>query len=787
MMTKKSPILFLSICFLLSVSSIFGRELQIEYKSFSIDRKKNLLFYHQPRVIIDNLTITGNEMVFDKDKSLLSFTGNILVYSDNLVLTATQAVFDLEKSVNTLYGSTFYDQKNGVYGSAERIEQVEEDLYYVYGSSITPCNPEDKAWELNSSRVVYEEDNFAYATHAGIFFHSVPVFYSPLFSWPTRKGRATGFLPPELSHHSTSDETKEFGTRLKVPYFIALNRDHDLTVTADIIEKRGLAVDLNYRYAFREGMKGNIKTWYLKETLYERNPDLENLGGIADDDDLEKYPQRVQYEVNHKQRIFFQGQLLFTQAQNSDNEINKEYFESTVAQDAAFKRVMDLSFPWDGGSLSITHETESDFLYSSVFDKSTDEETHLNKQPTITARHRFASLFRTPLAIDFSGTWTKYDRKQGWEGDWSRGSFSLKYPFNIDFLRMNPSFKRDYYRYDVSYQYGPEQSENPLIEAFPSEFGWKIDTKEVGLSFELFRYFHNADSVKNGKLSIVPGLVFTEVEDVEQDVPAISGSAFGLGNYVTSRKSLTWTLDTVYLKKNLQTNSVRPFFRFNLTQIFDLNSEDCADDSSGASAYCVHNHPGSASTAETEIGEQRLPLRIKLVLNPSDLFTGSLFYRYHYNENRIIETAISLNTRFSGGSYFQISYTNNSKAYYELDNTYHPAANLYRLSQNTRLTERLDLLVSASWDQTRQDLDSSSTVERLDRQLTDFSATLSFNHTCYTLAAIYNETIREKRLDSKTVEVLDSKIGIALTIPFVPGGDKSEMGELPYRQDIDIN
>lgn len=787
MMTKKSRILFLFTCFLLCVSSISGRELQIEYRSFSIDRKKNLLFYRQPRVIIDNLTITGNEMVFDKDKSLLSFSGNILVYSENLILTATRAAFDLEKSVNTLYVSTFYDRKNGVYGSAERIEQVEEDLYYIYGGSITPCNPEDKAWELNSSRVVYQADNFAYATHARIFFHSVPIFYSPLFSWPTRKGRATGFLPPELSHHSTSDESKMFGTRLKVPYFIALNRDHDLTVTADIIERRGLAVDLDYRYAFREGMKGNVKTWYLKETQHERNPDLENLGGITGNGDLESHPQRMRYEINHKQKIFFQGQLLFTQVQNSDNEVNKEYFESTVDKDDAFRRVMDLSFPWDGGSLSITHETESDFLYSSVFDKSTDEETHLNKQPTLTARHRFSSLFKTPLAVDLSGTWTKYVRQQGWQGDWSRGSFGVKYPFNIDFLRINPSFRRDYYRYDISYQYTPEQAENPLIEAFPAEFGWKIDTKEVGLSFELFRYFHNADDVKNGKLSIIPGLLLTEVEDVEQDVPAISGSAFGLGNYVTSRKSLTWTLDTVYLTKNPETKAVRPFFRFNLTQIFDLNSEDCGDGSSGTSEYCVHNHPGSASTAETDIGEQRLPLRIRLVLNPSDLFTGSLFYRYHHNENRIIETGISLNTRFSGGSYFEINYTNNSKAYYELDNTYHPAANLYRLSQNTRLTERWDLLISASWDQTRQNLDGSSAVERLDRQLTDFSATLSFHHKCYTLAAVYQETIKEKTLDSKTFEVLDSKIGIALTIPFVPGGDESGIGELPYRQDIEIN
>jgi lipopolysaccharide export system protein LptA len=770
MLRVVSRVLFFSLFLFMASFPVIAREIQIEYQTYQFDNEKGLHFYRSPRATIDNTTISGDEAEFDKQKNVLVFEGNIVVYSTAMLITADRAVVDLNTSINTLFNANFFDQKNVTHGTAERIEQLNDEEYVLYKATLTSCDPKEKSWELDASQITYQVDNFAYSTNTALWFYSIPIFYTPFLSWPTTERRSSGLLSPLFTHHSGSDKTKAFGSRLQIPYFIALDRDHDMTVTTDLVERRGAGIDLSYRYAFIEGMTGELRYWYLDETDRDRDFEDENFGTLAgSESSLDPRPERSKYVFNHKQNIFLDGTLTFTQYANSDNEINKEYFDSNVELDTRFRRIVDTSFPWDSGSLSVKYDTTSKFTQTSIYDSSTDEEIHLNTHPAVSISQRFTTIADTPFSIYTSGSWTNYERVYGWNGIQTAGSVKIAAPFYLDFLNVSPSVQRSFYRYNVSYNYRDDQATDAEIENNQNEYGWKVDTKTLEFNFEVFRYFLNKQEEKTGKLSFVPRLILKEVEDVVRP----EGDISGIGSPPVAQKSMTYRLETRYKKRDPNTNSVIDFLQLNLTQPFDLNSG-------------IENHP---EKPEVENGEQRLPLRIQLIIRPTSRLKGTLFYRYHHQDNRIAETRTSLGTSSPYSGSFSLTYINNSTKYRDLDNTNHPAANSYVISSSIPVSDKLSLGLSATWDQTRGYIGTryseTDTVERLDRRLSKFSTSLTYRHSCYNFAVSYAESIDEVSNDSVTKEELRQKITVSLTIPFIPSAAASGLGELNYQESID--
>jgi len=747
----KCHILFCSLFFLLFSASAQGKSLSIEHSLFKFDRKRNIYTYTQPRVTYGNTTISGSGLVYDKNTEIMLFSGNVVIHLPGIVLTADKAQFDRKNGRNTLHRATMYDSNNGTFVDAERIEQVNDDEYIIYKGSLTRCRPDARAWELRGQRIVYMVDNYAYSINTSVHFYFLPIFYSPYFSWPTRLGRSTGLLMPTYSSVDSTDVTKSYGSRLKLPYFIALDRDHDVTITTDIIQRRGLGVDVDYLYAFTPDMSGRFHTWFIKETAQERDLSQETMGSLSSSDDLDLKPQRYRYEFDHRQNIFLNGQFFFHQHENSDNEINKEYFDAAVTLDSHFSRQMSLLFPWSSGNLSIAHETDDTFIYESTYDKTTDEETHLNKQPTVTVAQRFSRIADTPLSASLSSTGTQYNRTVGWNGQLVQGSVLLKAPFYYDFLNIQPSLQRTWYNVDTTYQ-----TDSSSASQDPESFNLVIDQRNLELNFEIYRLFYNDDDAANRKLSFTPRIIYSEIQDVDQS----QGDSAGFISTVLSMKTLTYKLESRYLLKNMETKKVRTFLSLDLTQIYNLQMEN-------DSSYL--NQP---SSLETEDGETRLPLRLNLTLSPTSLFSTNLFYRFDHNIGRVIETGIGLSTRSAAGDSFALSYIKNETAYYEPDNTYHPAASVYTIAHNLKLNDRWTLYLAGEWDQSRSDLSTqysdTTTVQRLDRQLTDLNATLAFSHGCYQFSAAYDEDIESELQDGITTEYLEKKITLTLQFQVMP-------------------
>lgn len=753
--------------------NLHGKTIFIEHQTYRFDKEKNIHKYTEPRVRIDSTTISASQLDYSKDKNLMEFAGNILIKTEKTIVTAEKGVLDLKKSQHTLYNATMFDKSNNVYIKADRIEQVSVDQYVIYNGVLTRCRLDSMAWEFRGRQIVYNVDNYAYSVSTSVHFYSFPLFYSPYFSWPTTKRRTSGVLVPTYSVLNSSDESKNYGARLKIPYFVDIDRDHDVTITADIIQRRGLGVEVDYLYAFTAGMSGQLKSWYLKESMDDRDLDDEALGSKDENDDsLDLKPERHRYSYDHRQNIFLGGQLFFHQNENSDNELNKEYFDSTVELDSRFSRTLGLVFPWTSGSLSVNYETGENFIYESIYDTETDKDTHLNKKPSLTLSQRISRIADTPFSLNLSGSATQYQRGYGWNGLLKTGSVRLSSAFSIDFLNIVPEVQRDYYDYDVNYISEPGEDTSEL-DVNPEPYNWHIDQSTVELNFEFYRLFYNDNDVATKKLSFRPRLIYKEIADVDQsrgDTPAFISS-------VMSQRSLTQYLETRYYLKDPETKQVRTYLSFDLIQIYDFHSEDDQTYLSTQPTY-----------PETADGYSLLPLRISLAVAPSDLFTASLFYRYDHEQSKVIETIIGLSSTSLSGNRFALSHTNNTTTYSELDNTYHPEAQGYTITQQLRLADLWNLSLAATWDQSRNELSTQygedATTSRLNRQLTELDIVLNYTHHCYTFSASYSEDIEIETISGVSTEILEKKLGLKLSIPLFSGTGVSSVADegLSYEQ-----
>ena len=85
-----------------------------------------------------------------------------------------------------------------------------------------------------------------YYDNALIKIYNIPIFYIPKLAHPDPTvDRRSGFLPATLS------DTKNLGSGVKIPFFLALNNDKDFTFTNKLYVDENPLFMGEYRQAFQ--------------------------------------------------------------------------------------------------------------------------------------------------------------------------------------------------------------------------------------------------------------------------------------------------------------------------------------------------------------------------------------------------------------------------------------------------------------------------------------------------------------------------------------------------------
>ncbi|SDW96624.1 LPS-assembly protein LptD [Roseicitreum antarcticum] len=205
-------------------------------------------------VFYTDLRLSATRIVYDRAADQLDITGPItLTDGPRTVIVADSAALsaDLQRGIINSARVVLDQQMQIAAGSVVRPDARYTELNNTIASSCRICETgETPLWEIRATRIVHDRDaRQLYFEGAQFRLAGVPLVYLPRLRMPDPTlERGTGFLRPELRVDSV------LGVGMRVPYFIALAPDRDLTLAPTITSRESYTLEARYRQAFAAGM-----------------------------------------------------------------------------------------------------------------------------------------------------------------------------------------------------------------------------------------------------------------------------------------------------------------------------------------------------------------------------------------------------------------------------------------------------------------------------------------------------------------------------------------------------
>src|SRR3954471_856406 len=217
-------------------------------------------------------------------------TGNVVLAQGDNRISAERAEFNTDTGLGTFYNATGFStvkppkgqpgrpgiaappqatgQETIVMFFGEKIEKIGPRKYRITNGGFATCMQPTPRWDLHAGTVVLNVDHYTMLTNAVLRVKGVPMFYTPILYYPTkREPRSTGILIPTYGTSTIRGQT------LHNAFFWAINRSQDVTFLHDWYATTGQGVGGEYRYNYGNGTDGNFNAHWLdqKETTYTLN------------------------------------------------------------------------------------------------------------------------------------------------------------------------------------------------------------------------------------------------------------------------------------------------------------------------------------------------------------------------------------------------------------------------------------------------------------------------------------------------------------------------------------
>ena len=358
--------------------------------------------------------LTAQAITYDQTGQRLTITGPIRIQNaggDLFLARQAELSADLTEGLLTSARLVLNQQLQLAAAQIQRTDGGNlTAMRNVVASSCTICagNP-TPLWEIRAREVVHDAAaQQIFFTGASLRFYGVPVLYVPRLRVPDPGlKRATGFLLPKLR------STTALGTGLQMPYFIAMGKSRDLTLTPFLTNTGNQTLSLRFRQALATGT-------------------LEVTGAVSRDDLGPDGPRgylmaKGDFALGNAFRLGFSGISVSDDGYLADYGVTSvDRLESQVAvfrvvRDLAFStRVIGIQSVREGDSNSTSPTTISDIAVERRFDlpliggaAGLDLDIHSDYRSSVSAVDQNGDgvadgrdLRRISLAADWTRNWT---------------------------------------------------------------------------------------------------------------------------------------------------------------------------------------------------------------------------------------------------------------------------------------------------------------------------------------------------------------------------------------------
>ena len=492
------------------------------------------LFLSSLQARVENVEFVAKEV--HKEGSIVTATGDVLVYSPSYLISAKRAKYDEKNEIVELFENVSIlrnneEATNSNYAKINlKTNEITTDNAFAMHqnkelwiaseqfcssdaridtskSIVSSCNVDEPDWHIEYKDGYLDKQKKYLHIYNPVFYGNLPfvgntpLFYLPYFGFSTDKTRRTGFLTPKISF------SKSEGLFFEQPFYIAEYNEWDLELNPQIRTNRGAGLYATFRFADSPYSSGYIRTGFFKDS--KKYQDKNSL----------KYSTHTGVEVEYDRDKL------------AKYLVNGDYGEGLYVR---FKHLNDfdyLNLRENGNSAydSLVHSKINYFvntkehyfgIYADYYINTAKIATKygnkdtLQELPTLQYHSYLDSFLSKNLTYSLDVKYHNYTRKIGTKAQ----QFELNLPVGLNFTLpsdwANLSYTHNFYASHINYQKSFELDKSGFMRDKKNE-KYARSWSEIALSSDLARaYDGGLFHTMNLKLSYIqPGYKYGEIAE----------------------------------------------------------------------------------------------------------------------------------------------------------------------------------------------------------------------------------------------------------------------------------
>jgi LPS-assembly protein len=271
------------------------------------------------RVVMGARTLFADEVSVDLDEQTVVASGNVILMEGLNRLEGDRMEYNYRTNLGTIVnGRGALD--TGVSFSGVEVRREGERQYSVTEARFTACRacqpePATPDWEFRASEATIYQDEWIASWNTSFWVKGIPALFSPAVALPIGP-RRSGFLIPRVGYNNQD------GFMIRQPFFWAISRSQDATLTGIYRTKRGFEFDGEYRYVLDERSRGVLTGRYLHDLEPGDQP-----------------PDRGEVKWVHDQVLAPTWTFKADAGYQTDPTVNRDFIDSSVTDRT--QRVLD--------------------------------------------------------------------------------------------------------------------------------------------------------------------------------------------------------------------------------------------------------------------------------------------------------------------------------------------------------------------------------------------------------------------------------------------------------------
>lgn len=245
---------------LISAASMFGDS-----------EKQTVELVGDVQMTFDGQSLRADRATMDKARGVIKAEGNVIIASPSAYVEGSRAELSYEDNTGLIFDG--FVKSGQVMFQGKVLRKVGVDKYEAEQASYTACTTCPPAWSFSGRQIDAEIGAYAHIKSATFFLGGVPFFWLPYLIVPLKSERQSGILFP-------SYELDIDGFAFGIPFFWAISRSQDMTLTPKYYTKRGLKGLINYRYVLNAESEGELNFGgFLKDSVFSQDTGLPTRPG----------------------------------------------------------------------------------------------------------------------------------------------------------------------------------------------------------------------------------------------------------------------------------------------------------------------------------------------------------------------------------------------------------------------------------------------------------------------------------------------------------------------------